>query len=101
MTKEDTRPVFINLLRINLPITGIVSILHRISGFILFFSFPFLVWLLNVMSAEGFSFALYSYGVSVGLVSSFYSFKIPGQIIVANIVNYHNTRWKYYHNPLL
>ena len=47
MTKEDTRPVFINLLRINLPITGIVSILHRISGFILFFIFPFLVWLLD------------------------------------------------------
>lgn len=47
MTKKDTRPVFINLLKINLPITGIVSIFHRISGFILFFSFPFLVWLLD------------------------------------------------------
>ena len=47
MTKKDTRPVFINLLKINLPITGIVSIFHRISGFILFFSFPFLVLLLD------------------------------------------------------
>ena len=30
------RPVYLSLLRIRLPLPGIVSILHRISGFVLF-----------------------------------------------------------------
>ncbi|MFL2697571.1 MAG: succinate dehydrogenase, cytochrome b556 subunit [Gammaproteobacteria bacterium] len=47
MSKKDTRPVFINLLQVKLPITGVVSILHRITGFVLFFTFPLLVWFLD------------------------------------------------------
>jgi len=47
VSKKDTRPVFINLLQVKLPITGVVSILHRITGFVLFFTFPLLVWFLD------------------------------------------------------
>ena len=37
----------IDLLKYRLPITGIVSILHRMSGIILFLFIPFVLWLLH------------------------------------------------------
>lgn len=43
-----SRPVFLNLLRIRLPVTGWVSILHRLSGALLFLAFPLGVWALSV-----------------------------------------------------
>jgi len=42
------RPVFLNLLRICLPPSGWVSILHRISGALLFLGLPLGVWALSV-----------------------------------------------------
>lgn len=36
------RPQFLNLTQIHLPITGWVSILHRISGLVIFLALPFL-----------------------------------------------------------
>ena len=48
----DTRPIYLNLLRLHLPITGWVSILHRLSGALLFFLLPLMVW--------GFAFTLTS-----------------------------------------
>ena len=41
------RPVHLDLAKIRLPIPGIVSILHRVSGVILFFSLPILVYLFS------------------------------------------------------
>ncbi|MHB9021471.1 MAG: succinate dehydrogenase, cytochrome b556 subunit [Halothiobacillus sp.] len=51
------RPVDLNLFKIRLPITGIVSIMHRASGAFLFLVLP---WFLSVLqlslsSAEGFA----------------------------------------------
>ena len=40
----DNRPVYLNLFRLHLPITGWVSILHRLSGALLFLLLPLLVW---------------------------------------------------------
>ncbi len=50
------RPKYLNLLKIRLPIPGIVSILHRISGFGLFVIMGGLLWLfdLSLESKEGF-----------------------------------------------
>lgn len=45
---KDTRPVNLNLFTIRFPIPAIVSILHRISGVILFLILPFLIWGLAV-----------------------------------------------------
>ena len=45
MTK---RPVYLNLLKIRLPLTGMVSFAHRITGVILFLSLPFAVYLLDL-----------------------------------------------------
>ncbi len=50
----DRRPVYLNLLRIHLPLAGWVSILHRLSGALLFVAFPLGVWALSVsLAGEG------------------------------------------------
>lgn len=46
--KAAARPVYLNLLRIRLPLPGWVSILHRISGALLFAALPAGVWLLGL-----------------------------------------------------
>jgi succinate dehydrogenase / fumarate reductase cytochrome b subunit len=43
MTKG--RPKYLDLTKIKLPVPGLVSILHRISGFALFLFLPLLLWL--------------------------------------------------------
>ncbi len=50
------RPVNLNLLTIRFPVMAIVSILHRVSGVLVFLSLPFLFWLLDfsLESAEAF-----------------------------------------------
>ena len=51
------RPKYLNLLAIRLPLPGIVSILHRISGFGLFLLIPVLLWVLDgsLRSAESYA----------------------------------------------
>lgn len=52
------RPVYLNLVRIRLPLPGIVSILHRISGAALFlFAIPLVLFAMqtSVESAPGFA----------------------------------------------
>ena len=46
------RPKYLNLIRIRLPIPGIVSFAHRVSGVLMFFAVPFMVYLLH-LSASG------------------------------------------------
>ena len=52
----NKRPVNLNLLTLRFPITAIASILHRVSGFILFLLIPLFLGLLSVslQSPEGF-----------------------------------------------
>lgn len=42
------RPVFLDLTKIQLPIMGFVSILHRISGILLFVLMPFIMYYLHL-----------------------------------------------------
>ena len=53
----DNRPVYLNLIKIRLPLAGIVSFAHRISGVLLFLFLPFSIYLLDlsVQSAESFA----------------------------------------------
>ncbi len=44
---NNTRPKFLALHLIRLPLPGFVSILHRISGALLFLALPLLLWLLQ------------------------------------------------------
>ncbi|MEN8177398.1 MAG: succinate dehydrogenase, cytochrome b556 subunit [Pseudomonadota bacterium] len=57
MSLQSTRPVFLNLLKIKLPMMGLVSIAHRITGVLLFLSIPVLLYLLglSLSSADGFA----------------------------------------------
>ena len=48
-----TRPVFLNLIQIRLPMAGLMSIFHRLSGLLLFVFIPFVLYLLQlVLSGE-------------------------------------------------
>lgn len=51
------RPIFLNLWQLRFPPMAIVSILHRISGIIIFLFIPFLLYLLHqsLMSNDGFN----------------------------------------------
>ena len=53
---NNQRPKNLNLLTIRFPIPAIVSILHRISGFILFLLIPFILWGLQISLASEQSF---------------------------------------------
>ena len=57
MKTEDNRPKYLNLLKIRLPITGIASINHRLSGLILFLFIPVSLYLfqLSLSSKNGFA----------------------------------------------
>ena len=53
---SQARPVFLNLLQIRFPVTAIASILHRVSGVLMFIALPFMMYALDrsLTSPEGF-----------------------------------------------
>jgi len=55
-TLNNKRPKHLNLLKIKMPVSAVVSILHRVSGIILFLSIPYILWLLSqsTTTPEGF-----------------------------------------------
>jgi succinate dehydrogenase / fumarate reductase, cytochrome b subunit len=50
-----------------LPAAGIVSILHRISGLIMFLLLPFIIWMFDTSVSSEISFAKFSAAFNVGL----------------------------------
>ena len=54
---KQKRPVFLNLTQIRLPITAIMSILHRLTGVLLFLALPLFVFAFDrsLQSHNGFS----------------------------------------------
>lgn len=62
MSTQKARPVYTNvnvftdLTGYRLPIAGIVSILHRISGLLMFLLLPFVVWLFDTSVSSEISF---------------------------------------------
>ncbi len=57
MKSRDPRPVALNLFRIRFPVPAVVSILHRLSGLLLFLGIPVAVYLmeLSLVDARGFA----------------------------------------------
>lgn len=57
MTIPNKRPVFFHLLQLQLPVTALVSIAHRVSGVLLFLALPGAIWLLDrsLSDADGFA----------------------------------------------
>ncbi len=61
MTQQsDNRPVFLDLTRIRMPLSAIVSILHRLSGLLLILVIPFVLCLLeqSLSGADGYERAM-------------------------------------------
>ena len=52
------RPKYLNLLAIRLPLPGVLSILHRVSGVILMGALPFALWALDLSVASEESYKL-------------------------------------------
>ena len=52
MARNKKRPVYLNLLQIRLPVGGVVSIVHRISGVLLAILLPVSVYLLQRLLAD-------------------------------------------------
>ncbi len=46
MSMSPPRPVFLSLLQIRLPIAGLVSVGHRVSGVLMVLGTPLLIWML-------------------------------------------------------
>lgn len=45
---KDKRPVNLDLTKFRFPVTAIVSIIHRITGVLLFLALPLLIWMLEL-----------------------------------------------------
>lgn len=72
-TSRSKRPEFRNINVFNdlpgyrLPAAGIVSILHRISGFIMFLLMPFIIWMFDTSVSSEYSFAKFKAAFNTGL----------------------------------
>ncbi|MEO6016673.1 MAG: succinate dehydrogenase, cytochrome b556 subunit [Polaromonas sp.] len=77
-TTAKKRPEFRNihafkdLPSYRLPLAGIVSILHRISGAIMFFLMPFIIWMFDTSISSEISFSKFKTAFNVGM------FHLPG-----------------------
>lgn len=69
----QSRPVFLNMLQIRLPIPGIMSILHRASGVLMVLLTALLVWLLDqsLSGEEGYALVAGFFGSIIGKLSLF------------------------------
>lgn len=54
---QSSRPIYLNLLQIRLPVAGVMSILHRASGLLMFLLIPVLLYFLDqsLKSAQHFA----------------------------------------------
>lgn len=69
-TPIRNRPKNLNLFTIRLPINAVVSILHRMSGMLLFLFTPALIWSMQASLSSEASFA------ALGVVSRHWAFKL-------------------------
>jgi succinate dehydrogenase / fumarate reductase cytochrome b subunit len=58
---------FVDLPTYRLPPAGWVSILHRVSGALMFLLLPFIIWMFDVSVSSEISFAKFKYAFNVGL----------------------------------
>lgn len=57
---------FTDLPSYRLPVAGIVSILHRISGALMFLLLPFIIWMFDTSVSSEYSFARFKAAFNVG-----------------------------------
>ncbi len=59
---------FTDLPTYRLPLAGFVSILHRISGLIMFLALPFIIWMFDTSISSEISFAKFRAAFNVGML---------------------------------
>ncbi len=57
----------VDAMKYRLPLAGVVSILHRVSGAVMFFLLPFVIWLFDVSVTSEISYERFTAAFSVGL----------------------------------
>lgn len=67
-TVAKPRPKHLNLMQIRLPVPALISIMHRVSGAILFLALPLLLWLFQSTLESQASFAAFQSVVGNPLV---------------------------------
>ena len=97
VTTAKKRPEFRNinaftdLPSYRLPVAGIVSILHRISGAIMFVLMPFIIWMFDTSISSEISFARFTGAFSAGMLG------LPGvvwKLVALALI------WSYLHHSL-
>ncbi len=74
VTPKKQRPefrnlnVFTDLRTYRLPLAGVVSILHRISGALMFVLLPFIIWMFDKSLSSEFSYAKFTAAFKVGML---------------------------------
>ncbi|MDE0094159.1 MAG: succinate dehydrogenase, cytochrome b556 subunit [Gammaproteobacteria bacterium] len=84
---KDSRPVFLNLLKVELPLAALVSILHRISGVLLFFVAGLFLWILanSIQSEQSFHSIKQMFREPVYAVILWISLSLVGYHFIAGI----------------
>lgn len=74
---------FTDLPGYRLPVAGIVSILHRVSGALMFLLMPFIIWMFDTSISSELSFARFTsvFNIGVGLVPGWF-FKLMALAII-------------------
>ena len=74
---------FTDLPSYRLPVAGIVSILHRVSGALMFLLMPFIIWMFDASISSELSFARFTsaFGAGVGFVPGWF-FKLVALAIL-------------------
>ncbi len=74
---------FTDLPKYRLPAAGIVSILHRISGAIMFLLMPFIIWMFDTSVSSEFSYARFkaAFNIGIGFVPGWF-FKIVALVLI-------------------
>lgn len=81
----------IEALQYRLPVAGIVSILHRVSGMLMFFLLPFIVWLFDTSVTSEISFDRFASAFTAGIGF------VPGVIVKLAVLA---LIWSYLHHAI-
>ena len=82
---------FTDLPSYRLPVAGVVSILHRISGAIMFILMPFIIWMLDTSISSEISFAKFKGAFNMGMLG------LPGiiwKLVALSLI------WAYLHHSI-
>ncbi|MEJ2316353.1 MAG: succinate dehydrogenase, cytochrome b556 subunit [Gammaproteobacteria bacterium] len=82
MNSTAKRPRFLDLTKIRLPLPGIVSILHRISGVLMILAIPVCIWLLELAVTDQAAFS------QAAAVANSLLFKLAAAVILWSLCHH-------------